>query len=306
MKKVFFREIAMVFLILTCFNLYASGYILSIVPRAKFEKIWVDYNVKEEGLNGMRIHLRFTCYEMKELDSYVAVYFLYSKGSYLRDKNNKFVSTDGTVAVYKSIKPAYEETYYNDLSVFMPYNELDLPGGKYDLDLEINLIYKQGGIIQRLTTHPIVFTNPVTTDNPDRGIPVVSTNLINVDYRSTWFNFESYELNAKGIRIYTDFTISGMKGKEAYLAVYFSKPDGSKLLSNNSVYRSNAGQLAAYKLFKPDYDPAVYKGLFAFIPYKEITVPDGRHELKVTVDLIEPNGTLIKRLTTEDIWIVKQ
>jgi hypothetical protein len=47
----------------------------------------------------------------------------------LKDKNDKFVSTAGDVALYKAIKPAYDPAIYDDLSLFMPYSEFDLEPG---------------------------------------------------------------------------------------------------------------------------------------------------------------------------------
>ena len=77
---------------------------------------------------------------MKDMDAYLAVYFKQnnSSGSVLRDKNNKFASSTGDVALYKSIKPAYNPAIYEDLQLFMPYDELDLDPGDYNLRWMLN------------------------------------------------------------------------------------------------------------------------------------------------------------------------
>ena len=58
-------------------------------PSATFDKIWVDYDITEEGQKGMRIHLKFSAYGMKDMDAYIAVYFEYNDevGGYVKDKN---------------------------------------------------------------------------------------------------------------------------------------------------------------------------------------------------------------------------
>src|SRR5262249_49612080 len=112
-------------------------------PHATFSKQWVDYDIYEDGSKGMRIHLKFTTYEMKEMDSYVAVYFQDDYGNKLKDKNQKFYSTSGDVAVYKTLNPCCEATDYDDMQIFMPYDELDLGGGKYNLTMDVDVIYKQ-------------------------------------------------------------------------------------------------------------------------------------------------------------------
>ena len=57
-------------------------------PRATFNKMWVDYDVTEGGLKGMRLHIKFTVYDMLNMDAYMAVYFEYNdeRGGLLKDK----------------------------------------------------------------------------------------------------------------------------------------------------------------------------------------------------------------------------
>jgi hypothetical protein len=122
-------------------------------PSAKFEKIWVDYNVRENGRLGMRIHVKFSVYNMKDVDSYMAVYFEKSDGTKLKSTAKKFSSKDGQVAVYRSIKPGYDDTIYKDLEVFMPYDELKLGRGKYDLKMDADVIYENGDLVEHLGYH---------------------------------------------------------------------------------------------------------------------------------------------------------
>lgn len=124
---------------------------------AKFEKIWVDYNVTENGRYGMRIHVKFSVYNMKDVDSYLAVYFEKADGTKLRTANKKFSSNDGTVAVYRALKPGYADTVYKDLEVFMPYDELKLGRGKYDLKMDADVIYENGDLVEHLGYHDFIY-----------------------------------------------------------------------------------------------------------------------------------------------------
>ena len=133
----------------------------NFAPSATFGKLWIDYDVFDNGVKGMKIHVKFTAYEMKDTDGFLAIYFQTDdeNATWLMDKNNKYNSSDGYVAVYRSIKPQYDPAIYNDLDVFMPYSELDLEPGEYDLALDVKLIYKTGGIISKLTTYYFDYTN---------------------------------------------------------------------------------------------------------------------------------------------------
>src|SRR5215204_6512629 len=121
---------------------------------ASFKDLWIDYDITEAGVKGMRIHVKFTAYGMKNLDSYMAIYFMDKNGDYLKDNNEKFNSSSGDVAVYRELKPGYDPAEYSDYTVFMPYAELDLADGNWDLTMDVKLIYKAGGLIQELTKKP--------------------------------------------------------------------------------------------------------------------------------------------------------
>src|ERR1700733_10463963 len=61
-------------------------------PHASFDKIWVDYDIYEDNVKGMRIHVKFTTYEMKGMEAYLAIYYANNteRGGTLKDKNQKF------------------------------------------------------------------------------------------------------------------------------------------------------------------------------------------------------------------------
>ncbi len=267
-------------------------------PHTTFDSVWVDYDITEDGVRGMRIHLKFWAYEMKDMDAYVAIYFEYNDelAGYLKDKNQKFHSTAGDVAVYKSIRPAYDPAVYNDLQLFMPYAELDLEPGVYDLTMDIKVIYKAGGVISRLTYHDFEYTKP--------GSPAdaVSLNQADAKFEDLWVDYDVTEDGVKGMRIHVKFTINNMKDIDGYVAVYFEKKNGEKIMGENTKYRSKSGQLAVYKSIRPAYAEAVYKDLQLFMPYDEINISKGKHDLKLDVDIILKNGDMVKHLKDHDFW----
>jgi hypothetical protein len=120
---------------------------------AKLKRMWVDYNVTEKGRQGMRIHVSFSVYNMKGVGSYLAIYFQKKDGSRLLSNNDAYRSRDGRVAVFKLLKPGYDNTVYEDEKLFMPYDELNLRRGKYDLQMDVNLIYENGEMIEHINTY---------------------------------------------------------------------------------------------------------------------------------------------------------
>lgn len=121
--------------------------------KTSFDRAWVDYNVTENGRNGMRIHVKFSVKNLKGVSSYVAVYFQKKDGTNLTTSDSDFRSENGNLAVFSSLKPAYDDAVYNDVQLFMPYEELGLKRGKHDLKMDIDLIRENGDKIEHLTYH---------------------------------------------------------------------------------------------------------------------------------------------------------
>ncbi|HVE58218.1 MAG TPA: zinc ribbon domain-containing protein [Pyrinomonadaceae bacterium] len=132
----------------------------SVDGKAKFDKIWVDYNVTEDGEKGMRIHLKFEVTGMEGVDSYVMVYFQKEDGTNLTTGSSVYGSKDGRVVAKRALKPGYDVTVYKDLDVFMPYTELNLTSGKYDLKMDADLTDDDEGLIQHLGYHEFQYEKP--------------------------------------------------------------------------------------------------------------------------------------------------
>jgi len=106
--------------------------------KATINKVWVEHNVRRNDRKGMLIHVSFNVNGMKGRSGDVVAYFYHKNGTALKDKNGRYDTADGKVAVGKDIRPNYRNTVYKDLTLFMPYGELHL-NGKYQLKFNIGV-----------------------------------------------------------------------------------------------------------------------------------------------------------------------
>lgn len=268
-----------------------------VAPRAAFERIWVEYDALEGNQKGMRIHVKFTVYELKNTDCQVGIYFQDENGNPLKDKNKRLYTTKGNVAVFKDLKPGFATTVYNDLQLFMPYAELDLGDGSFNLKMDVDLIYDDGEIIQHLTIYN--FNYRQNYNNPGNRNPTGKVERVWVDYDVT-------EEGQFGMRIHVKFTAQNMKGVDSYMGIYFEKEDGSRLTSSDNKFQSKAGDVAAYRSLKPGYDETVYNDLTVFMPYSELHLGVGNHKLKMDIDLIYQNGNFIDHLSFHEFTYWKK
>lgn len=262
----------------------------SSAPSAKHERTWVEYDVTENDVKGMRIHNKFTVYGMKNLPSYLAIYFEDGNGKRLPDSNKKFYSTNGEVAIYKELSIGYDPGVFNDVAVFMPYSEFDITaGGKYTLTMDIKLIYKAGGLIQQMTTYPFEYTKP----NP---VTAPTTSNSETQITKVWMDYDVTENGRRGMMIHVAFKVYGLKDVASYLAIYVADEKGDRFKSSNNEFSSVDGELALFKTLKPGYELSVYDDSKLFLPYDEIPVGNGEHNLKLDIDVIRQNGDLVKHL----------
>ncbi|MFN8513510.1 MAG: protein kinase [Chloroflexia bacterium] len=106
---------------------------------ANIESITVDHNVYQSGLKGMLIHVKFTTQGTKGVKSRAIAYFYYADGKVLKDTDGSYTTTEGQVAVGKDYTPGYDNTRYDDYQLFLPYDQLHLAVGQYNLKFYVAL-----------------------------------------------------------------------------------------------------------------------------------------------------------------------
>lgn len=259
-------------------------------PYAVFKDLWVDYGVTEDGQNGMRIHVKFTAHNMLRMPAYVAVYFQYANGNPIKDRNGAFNSTSGDVAVYREITPGYNPAEYEDYTIFMPYSELDLGEGNWDLQMDAKLIYKAGGLISQLKVHKF---------NYKKGPAVNNSDWSNVTFKVVrqWAEYNVNEDGQRGMRYHINFEVSGLKGVEGSVRARVTKSDEVPLKNSGGEYSNDEGEFRAVTAIAPGFETTVYKDIAVFIPYSEFEIARGQWNLKLDVDLVDENEGLIKHMT---------
>jgi hypothetical protein len=129
---------------------YSKKAPVAVKPSATFDRMWVEYDVTEDGHFGMRVHVKFSVRNMKDVAGYLAIFFERANGTRLKSYDNLFQSKGQDVATYKKFTPGYDPAVYSDLSAFIPYSELHLTKGEHNLTAIAHLIYENGTFIQSL------------------------------------------------------------------------------------------------------------------------------------------------------------
>jgi hypothetical protein len=270
-------------------TIFASSPAPIYAPSVKFDRAWVDYGVTQGGKLGMNIHVKFTVYELKGVDTQVRIAFQDSQGTNLKDNNKSFYDTNGNVAVYGDLKPGYDPAEYSDFQIFMPYSEFDITkSGKFNLKMDIDLIYVNGTLIQHMSFYDFEFTN---------NQPTTSPNPMSAKFDSVWIDYNITDAGRLGMRIHNKFTVYNMKGVSGYVRIRFEKADGTFLKSSDGNFQDASGEVAAMESIKPGYEPTVYNDFDVFMPYSEMHLGPGKYTLKMDIDVVDNSETLIQHMT---------
>lgn len=110
------------------------------VPSATIHRVWPEYDVVQNGQQGMRIHVDFTVNGITGTESYVVAYFFNQSGEMLKGANSNYTTSNGQVAAYDTFTPSTTFTHYTDYVLFMPYDEMLTLPGEHDLQFVVNVI----------------------------------------------------------------------------------------------------------------------------------------------------------------------
>jgi hypothetical protein len=117
-------------------------------PEAIYEGARIVHNVTVDGVKGMRVHAKFHVRYGKGVPSMMIAYFYYDDedNTPLKTDDANFRDKKGGVSCHVNFTPAYDPAVYEDLTLFMPYEALNMESGQvYDLKFYLALYDKEGG-----------------------------------------------------------------------------------------------------------------------------------------------------------------
>ena len=93
-------------------------------------KIWLKHGVTENNSTGLRVHITVHTTGMKGIPARAIAYFDSPQGTGIKDLNGAYCTSSGTVCTSKDFTPSYTQCTYEDMGIFIPYEELHMSPGK--------------------------------------------------------------------------------------------------------------------------------------------------------------------------------
>ncbi len=138
---------------------------------------------------------------------------------------------------------------------------------------------------------------PVTPETTSRSlaapapIPVQRPSAI---IQNVWIEHNVPVGAELGLRLHAQFTLNNAVGRSAFGTAYFSFADGTPLRDFNGLYTSLDGQASVGAPIVAQYPSAVFPDYVLVLPYSELHLDSGLHQLKARfqVSLIDSPETL--------------
>ena len=245
----------------------------------KIQDLSIDYAAEENGRKGVRIRQDFVVYNVQGNKCIMAAYFYDADNSKpLADKNGLKASADGHVAAYIYFHPEFQSTQYNDLSVFMPYDELELGNGRFRLKCYVALFDEDLRVISSSGYQYFTFTQGINS-------PAIRPKLTLND-------------SIGKIVIMPEFTIENARGRLCRVTAYYYDEKGIPIKGKNRTYESAEGMLATTIKFSPSSDMSSYNNndakLSLDLPYEELLTATRTTTFQCRVVLYDDEGNKIQ------------
>jgi subtilisin family serine protease len=264
-------------------------------PLVNLYHVWQEHNVSLDGRKGMKIHLSFDATNLAGSTGHIIARFSRREpGSDsslpLADLNQSYRAADGQIAVSAPFTPRHAATFYLDEALFLPYEELDLGPGDYSLEFEAQILDPaQNTVLAR--SGPVRFT--YSQNNPARASAAIS---------DISFSHDVVRDDQPGLEIRFSFDVANFAGSRGQVAAYFyfDGPANRPLRDFNGRYQSSTGTVAAARSFTTKDAQQTFDDFYLFIPYDELHLSQGQHNLKFYLAIQEPAADAL--LTSSD-WV---
>lgn len=120
------------------------------------------------------------------------------------------------------------------------------------------------------------------------------SNTVNASIQDITVQHNVTQHGQKGMYIFLDFNINNMLKRTGKCVAYFYSTDGSYALRDvNNKYATVSGKVCCTKEFTPPYKSCEYTDTKLFMPYNELHMGSGTHNLKLFISIFDDKGNEI-------------
>ncbi len=152
------------------------------------------------------------------------------------------------------------------------------------------------------TPTPSLIPTQTPTPTPEPSPPVFPSSG---KIEAVWVDHAVMQNGQEGMLIHVRFTVDNLQGvKSEAIAYFYSAVDGSPLKDFNNYYATPGGDVAVGSDFVPPQAPATYEDFKLFMPYDELHLLEGQHDLRFIIKLFNyANNEFFAESGYYDFWV---
>ena len=256
-------------------------------PAAWFTDIKVDPAASYQGQTWVKIGAWMTVDNLQGQEVFLQARYYFSDGTPLRDFDNAYRSPEGQVVSENKVTPMYPRTNLTDWQAWIPVSQLHLAAGQFSLLARLTLIHAGRAVAS--TTSPVFNVLGVGPESPGGAGGPKSAVVQNV-----WVTHNQQSGNEFGLLIHANVNISGCQGEACNIVAWFHDAAGNRLNDFDKLYATGDGQASASVSVTPIYPSANFGDVAIFMPYTQLHLAPGRHNLGARVGVFQ-GATMLGR-----------
>ncbi len=130
--------------LMLCMGAFIATINTSLAQSAQIRSMTTTHNAVMNDITGIKIGVEFDVSGMNNATGTCAAYFHFGNGAIVKDFNKSYYAINGQVSTSEKFTPIYDNSYYKSLELFIPYSELHMNPGTYELYYIINVFNQYG------------------------------------------------------------------------------------------------------------------------------------------------------------------
>jgi|GEM_PF-1745334 hypothetical protein len=251
-------------------------------PAAWFTDVKVDPAVSAQGRTWVRVGAWLTVDNLLGQDVTLQARYYFPDGTPLRDFDGAFAAADGLAMAENKVRPLYPRTNLTDMQVWIPVSELHLVPGQFQIQARLTLVH--AGKTLASAASP-VFT---VTSAP---APVAKSASI----QSVSLTHNHQGGGQLGLVVHVNAVINGCQNEPCSVVAWFHDAAANRLKDFDGQYTTQDGQASASISVTPLYPSTTFTEIQVFMPYAQLHLAPGLHNLGARVGIFQGSTMLGKR-----------
>jgi len=255
----------------------------------------VTPSVSHENTQWVRLNASVVLDNLVGKDVRLQARFYFADGTPLRDFDTHYRASDGLVMSENKVTPKYPRTQVPDMQVWIPIQQLHLSPGRHQLMGSLT-VWSAGRALASRSTQ--VFSVGGTS-----GVPALRASAA---VQNTWVTHNQRVGRQLGLLVHSRLTISGMQNRPVSVVAWFWSANGQILRDFDRTYAAANGQVSASINVTPKFPVANFPDCAIFIPYDQLHLARGTHNLTVKVGVFSGATCLGQQATMSPFQVTRR